>query len=110
MLWKLYKAVSGTGKTGGLLVIIASSCPASSCLSLDAVCLQTGTALAGFIALCHNSCLECAVMCAGAQKRSFLLVLDASNMQEIARAWTQHPVTLGFHGNFFDLDAFKAAA
>ncbi len=48
-------------------------------------------------------------MYAGAQKRSFLLVLDASNMQEIARAWTKHPVTLGFHGNFFGLDAFKSA-
>lgn len=46
---------------------------------------------------------------AGVQKRSFLLVLDAGNMQEIARAWTKHPVTLGFHGNFFGLDAFKAA-
>lgn len=28
--------------------------------------------------------------CASAQKRSFLLVLDASNMQEVARAWTNH--------------------
>ena len=50
------------------------------------------------------------MMCAGAQKQSFLLVLDASNMQEVARAWTNHPVTLGFHGNFFGLDAFKAGA
>lgn len=49
------------------------------------------------------------VVLAGVQKRSFLLVLDASNMQEMARAWTKHPVTLGFHGNFFGLDAFKAA-
>jgi len=49
-----------------------------------------------------------AVLGAGAQKRSFLLVLDASNMQEVARAWTKHPVTLGFHGNFFGIDAFKA--
>ena len=49
------------------------------------------------------------IMSAGVQKRSFLLVLDASNMQEMARAWTKHPVTLGFHGNFFGLDAFKAA-
>ena len=49
------------------------------------------------------------IMSAGAQKRSFLLVLDASNMQEIARAWTKHPVTLGFHGSFFGLDAFKSA-
>ena len=46
---------------------------------------------------------------AGAQKRSFLLVLDASNMQEIGRAWTQYPVALGFHGNFFGTDAFKPA-
>lgn len=54
--------------------------------------------------------LDCAVLRAGAQKRSFLLVLDACNMQEIARAWTHHPVTLGFHGNFFGLGAFKAGA
>lgn len=47
------------------------------------------------------------VVLAGAQKRSFLLILDASSMQEVARAWTQDPVALGFHGHFGKLDEFK---
>ena len=44
---------------------------------------------------------------AGVQKRSFLLLLDASNMKEVARAWTKDPVALGFHGHFGKLDEFK---
>ena len=32
---------------------------------------------------------------------SFLLVLDASRMTEIARAECPHPIPFGFHGNFF---------
>ena len=47
------------------------------------------------------------VLLAGVQERSFLLVLDAGSMQEVARAWTEHPVSLGFHGHFSELDAFK---
>jgi carotenoid cleavage dioxygenase-like enzyme len=34
--------------------------------------------------------------------RSFLLVLDARGLQELARAEAPHPITFGFHGNFFD--------
>ncbi|DBA84901.1 TPA: hypothetical protein ACH3X1_005915 [Trebouxia sp. C0004] len=47
------------------------------------------------------------VVLAGVQKRSFLLLLDASNMREVARAWTKDPVALGFHGHFGKLDEFK---
>lgn len=47
------------------------------------------------------------LLCAGVQEQSFLLVLDASNMKEVARAWTEHPVSLGFHGHFSELGAFK---
>ena len=47
---------------------------------------------------------------AGLQERSFLLVLDASSMQEIARAWTEHPVSLGFHGHFCQLASVKQHA
>jgi beta,beta-carotene 9',10'-dioxygenase len=34
--------------------------------------------------------------------RSFLLVLDAPGFQELARAEAPHPITFGFHGNYFD--------
>jgi carotenoid cleavage dioxygenase-like enzyme len=37
---------------------------------------------------------------AGEQARSFLLVLDAESMQELARAYLPGPVTHGFHGFF----------
>lgn len=36
-----------------------------------------------------------------AQHRSFLLVLDAGSMEEIARATLPEPVVYGFHGEFF---------
>ena len=52
---------------------------------------------------------ETACRFAGTQKRSFLLILDASSMQEVARAWTKDPVALGFHGHFGQLDEFKHA-
>ncbi|WEX74369.1 carotenoid oxygenase family protein [Sinorhizobium numidicum] len=35
------------------------------------------------------------------REKSFLLVLDASRMTEIARAECPHPIPFGFHGNFF---------
>ncbi|KAL3141623.1 hypothetical protein ABBQ32_004860 [Trebouxia sp. C0010 RCD-2024] len=47
------------------------------------------------------------VVLAGAQKRSFLLILDASDLTEVARAWTRDPVALGFHGHFGTLDEFQ---
>ena len=47
---------------------------------------------------------------AGAQKRSFLLILDASSLTEIARAWTQDPVALGFHGHFGKIDEFQRSS
>lgn len=49
---------------------------------------------------------ELTVLFVGAQKRSFLLILDASNLQEIARAWTKDPVSLGFHGHFGKIGEF----
>lgn len=36
-----------------------------------------------------------------ATERSFLLVLDAADFEELARASVPHHVPLGFHGNFF---------
>ena len=36
----------------------------------------------------------------GQRDRSFLLVLDAIRMTEIARAECPHPIPFGFHGNF----------
>jgi carotenoid cleavage dioxygenase-like enzyme len=32
---------------------------------------------------------------------SFLLVLDATDLSEVARAWMPHGVPFGFHGNYF---------
>jgi len=32
---------------------------------------------------------------------SFLLVLDATDLSEVARAWVPHPIPFGFHGNYF---------
>jgi beta,beta-carotene 9',10'-dioxygenase len=32
---------------------------------------------------------------------SFLVVLDASNLTELARATAPHVITFGFHGGFF---------
>jgi carotenoid cleavage dioxygenase-like enzyme len=37
----------------------------------------------------------------GRNDSSFLLVLDASSMTEIARAECPHQIPFGFHGNFF---------
>jgi carotenoid cleavage dioxygenase-like enzyme len=34
-------------------------------------------------------------------EQSFLLCLEAETLQEIARAVVPHPITFGFHGNFF---------
>jgi len=34
--------------------------------------------------------------------RSFLLVLDARDLSELARASAPHPVPFGFHGEFFE--------
>ena len=36
-------------------------------------------------------------------KRSFLLVLDASDFTELGRATVEHHIPLGFHGNFYDV-------
>jgi carotenoid cleavage dioxygenase-like enzyme len=33
--------------------------------------------------------------------RSLLLVLDAANLQELARAEAPHPIPFHFHGNYF---------
>lgn len=38
---------------------------------------------------------------AGPDRHSYLLVLDARNMQEVARAAVPHVVGFGFHGNLF---------
>jgi carotenoid cleavage dioxygenase-like enzyme len=35
------------------------------------------------------------------QRRSFLLVLDAANLEERARAAVPHHIPFGFHGNHF---------
>ncbi|MCE9544869.1 MAG: carotenoid oxygenase family protein [Planctomycetia bacterium] len=35
------------------------------------------------------------------RNRSFLLVLDAADLAEIARAECPHPIPFGFHGNYF---------
>jgi carotenoid cleavage dioxygenase-like enzyme len=37
-----------------------------------------------------------------ARGTSFLLVLDAATLAEIARAELPHPVLLGYHGQFYD--------
>ena len=37
----------------------------------------------------------------GIDTRSFLLVLDATTMQERARAYAPHVIPFGFHGNYF---------
>jgi beta,beta-carotene 9',10'-dioxygenase len=37
----------------------------------------------------------------GARERSFLLVLDAATLEEIARAEVPHAVPFSFHGQFF---------
>ena len=55
-----------------------------------------------------NSAMRQASWIAGVQKRSFLLLLDAKNLQEVGRAWTQDPVPLGFHGHFSKPNEFLA--
>jgi beta,beta-carotene 9',10'-dioxygenase len=35
------------------------------------------------------------------QARSFLLVLDAASLSEVARATVPHHIPFGFHGNHF---------
>ena len=35
------------------------------------------------------------------REKSFLLVLDATSLKEIGRAWLPHAVPLGLHGAFF---------
>lgn len=37
---------------------------------------------------------------AGADGRSFLLVLDAGSFEETARAYLPHGIPYGFHGSF----------
>ncbi len=36
------------------------------------------------------------------QGRSYLLVLDAASLDEIARAYVPHPILFGYHGEFFE--------
>jgi beta,beta-carotene 9',10'-dioxygenase len=36
-----------------------------------------------------------------AASASFLLVLDAADLAEVARAWVPHGIPFGFHGNYF---------
>ncbi len=40
----------------------------------------------------------------GADGKSFLLVLDASSFQELARAHLPHGIPYGFHGTFVHAD------
>ena len=54
-----------------------------------------------------HSSVAISLLLAGVQERSFLLILDASTMREVARAWTKDPVSLGFHGHFGKKDEFK---
>ncbi|KAL4435075.1 hypothetical protein ABPG77_003900 [Micractinium sp. CCAP 211/92] len=42
------------------------------------------------------------VVLAGPDQHSYLLVLDASSLEEVARAKVPHVVGFGFHGNLFD--------
>ena len=37
-----------------------------------------------------------------AKGRSFLLVLDAASLKELARAEAPHAIPFHFHGNFFE--------
>ncbi|ACJ00959.1 carotenoid oxygenase family protein [Rhodospirillum centenum] len=41
----------------------------------------------------------------GATGRSFLLVLEAGTLDELARAWLPHPAPFGFHGQFYPAGA-----
>jgi carotenoid cleavage dioxygenase-like enzyme len=36
----------------------------------------------------------------GRRDTSFLLVLDAASLEELARAEAPHPIPFGFHGQF----------
>lgn len=42
------------------------------------------------------------VLPAGPDQHSYLLVLDAGSLEEVARAKVPHVVGFGFHGNLFD--------
>lgn len=44
------------------------------------------------------------VVLAGPEKHSYLLMLDAGTMQEVARAAVKHVIGFGFHGNLFGTD------
>jgi carotenoid cleavage dioxygenase-like enzyme len=41
------------------------------------------------------------IVLSGATAKSFLLVLDATDLREVARAHVPHHIPFGFHGNFF---------
>ena len=41
---------------------------------------------------------------AGLERHSYLLVLDAGSMAELARADVDHVIGFGFHGNFMAAD------
>ena len=41
---------------------------------------------------------------AGPEQHSYLLILDAGTMQEVARASVPHTIGFGFHGNVFQAD------
>lgn len=43
-----------------------------------------------------------------ARGTSFLLVLDAADLTELARAWVPHGIPFGFHGNYFDVGSATA--
>ena len=49
--------------------------------------------------LCLPACLP-----AGPDQHSYLLMLDAATMQEVARAAVPHVIGFGFHGNVFAPD------
>ena len=61
--------------------------------------------------LCHTLLPACpparcppACLTAGPQRHSYLLVLDAVSMAELARADVDHVIAFGFHGNFLAAD------
>ena len=41
---------------------------------------------------------------AGPEQHSYLLLLDAASLQEVARAMLPHTIGFGFHGNVFQRD------
>jgi beta,beta-carotene 9',10'-dioxygenase len=93
---------NGTGVRGWLEEIVKVDTDDGSCLTWSAPDCYAGEPV--FVAAPGASAEDEGVLLSvvldGEAERSFLLVLDASDLSELARAEVPHHIPLGFHGQF----------